>query len=53
MSQQNLNKNASVWASQTPDKIRSTGMTDSPNQASIQPCTKKYELPQECLQHID
>ena len=39
-SQNDLNANATVWSSQAIDKVNSGGMPDSPNQASITPCTK-------------
>ena len=49
-SQNNLNANATVWSTQSLDKVNSGGMPDSPNQASITPCTNSYELPTECTE---
>ena len=51
-SQNNLNANATVWSTQSLDKVNSGGMPDSPNQASITPCTNSYELPTECTEDI-
>lgn len=51
-SQNDLNVNATVWSSQAPDKVNSGGMPDSPNQASITPCTNRYELPSECSTYM-
>lgn len=47
-SQNDLNANATVWSTQSLDKVNSGGMPDSPNQASITPCTNRFELPNEC-----
>lgn len=43
-----LNNNAVLWSAQSLDKIKSGGMTDSPNQASLEECKKNYTLPSEC-----